>query len=144
MNDIKRRKGEKTTKEMWLELLEKELSLSAHSGFDSIIIRGEDFIPDSDAFGPYFERVPAKLSVFELGFDEMKNLYSPEKRIAGLLKGSAADRAGLQNGDQILNKVDLNALRNGENRQLKLDVRRGNKTLEIEYLPRGQSVNGYK
>jgi hypothetical protein len=140
----RRRKGEEMTKEMWLELLEKELGPSSLTEFDAIIIRGEDFVPDSDAFGPCFKRIPAKLRVFELGFDQRKSLYTAEKRITGLVKGSAAEQAGLQNGDQVLNKVDLRALRNDESRRIKLEVRRGDKILEIEYLPRGESVDGYK
>jgi len=140
----RRKNGEETTKELWLELLEKELGPSALTDFDSIIIRCEDFVPDSGALGPCFERVPAKLRVFELGFDEKNSLYSSEKRITGLVKGSAAERAGLQNGDQVLNKIDLRALRNDENRRVILEVLRGDQTLEIEYLPRGECVDGYK
>jgi len=140
----RRRNGEESTREVWLELLKKELGASALAEFDSIIVRAEDFVPDSDAFGPCFERIPAKLRVFELGFDQRKSLYTSEKRITGLVKGSAAEKAGLKVGDQVLNKIDLRALRNDENRRVKLEVRRGDQTLEIEYLPRGESVDGYK
>ncbi|MBN1223768.1 MAG: peptidase M61, partial [Candidatus Aminicenantes bacterium] len=140
----RRRNGEETTKEMWLELLEKELGPSALAEFDAVIIRGEDFVPDSGAFGPCFERIAAKLRVLELGFDQRKSLYTSDKRLTGLVKGSAAERAGLRNGDQVLNKIDHRALRNDENLLLKLKVRRGDETLEIEYLPRGESVDGYK
>ena len=135
---------EPLTKEILLEELERELGPSAIEDFESIIIRGEDFIPDSDAFGSDFERIPIKYRVFELGFDEINSLYSPERRIRGLVEGSAAERAGLQNGDLVLNKVNLGALRADENLEIELEVQRGDRTLEIEYLPRGDSVDVYK
>ncbi len=135
---------EPLTKEIFLEELKKELGPSAVEDFESIIIRGEDFIPDSDAFGHDFERIPIKYRVFELGFDERKSLYSPERRITGLVEDSAAERAGLQNGDLVLNKVNLEAVREDENLSIKLEVQRGDRTLSIEYLPRGESVGIYK
>ena len=140
----RRTNGVKLTKDLWLAELEKVIGPSASEDFESIVIRGEDFIPTSDAFGPDFERVPADLRVFELGFDERKSLYAKEKRIIGLVKGSAAERAGLQNGDLILNNVNPRELRDNENLTLKLEVQRGDQTLKIEYLPRGESVDGYK
>lgn len=140
----RRKNGEPLTKEIWIEELKKELGPSAETDFDSIIIQGEDFIPDSGAFGPEFERVPTELRPFELGFDERKSLYLSEKRITGLVSGSAAERIGLQNGDLVLNSFDINALRNDENLTLKLEVQRDDKTLTIEYLPRGKSVSGFK
>jgi predicted metalloprotease with PDZ domain len=140
----RRTEKEPLTKDLWLEELKKVLGPSALTEFEAIIIRGEDFIPDSDAFGSEFKRIPIKYRVFELGFDERESLYSSEKLITGLVKGSAAERAGLQNGDLVLNKVNLEALRDDENLSIKLDVQRGDQTLAIEYLPRGESVDVYK
>ena len=150
LNDVilslfeKRTQEEPLTKYMLLEALEKEIGPSVISDFADIIIRGKDFIPDTDAFGPEFKRIGSKFRVFELGFDERKSLYSHEKQITGLIKGSAAERAGLRNGDQILNKINLSALRDDENLPLRLKVKRGDETLEIEYLPRGERFDGYK
>lgn len=140
----RRKNGETLTREMWLELLEKELGPSAIEEFESVIIRGEDFVPDSDAFGPLFKRIPAKLHVLDLGFDERKTLYSTEKQVVGLKKGSAAERAGLQNGDRILNKINMSELRRDEKLRLKLEVQRGDQKLEIEYLPHGKYIDGYR
>lgn len=139
----RRKNGEKLTKDLWLEALKQVLGPSALSEFESIIIRGDSFVPDPAAFGPEFERVPVSLHKFELGFDE-KTFLSPEKRVTGLVKDSTAERAGLQDGDQILNSVDLHELRDNDEFRLKLKVRRGNQDLEIEYWPRGASVEGYK
>lgn len=140
----RRKNGEKLTRGMWLEHLEKELGPSAIEEFESVIIRGEDFVPDSGAFGPLFERIPVKLHVLDLGFDERKTLYSSEKRIVGLKKNSTAEHAGLKNGDRILNKINMLELRRDEKLRLKLEVQREDQILEIEYLPRGEYIDGYK
>lgn len=140
----RRDNSEPLTKETWLKELEKEIGSDAVNDFESIIVRGEDFIPSSMAFGSCFKRVPVKLRPFELGFDERDSLYTEERYIRGLVKGSNAARAGLQNGDRILNKVNLRKARNNENQRIKLHVRRGEETLEIEYLPRSEPVDGYK
>jgi predicted metalloprotease with PDZ domain len=140
----RRKKGEKLTMEMWLELLEKELGPSAIEEFESVIIRGGDLVPDSDAFGPLFKRIPARLHVLELGFDERKTLYSTDKKVVGLKKGSAAEHAGLRDGDRILNKINMSKLRRDEKLRLKLEVQRGDQKLVIEYLPRGEYIDGFR
>ncbi len=139
----RRRKGEKLTLKLWLEELEKELGPSGVKEFNSIIIEGKEFVPHPDAFGKEFERVPAKLRQFELGFDE-RSLRGKERRITGLVKGTAAERAGLQNGDLILNKVNLNEIKKDDSLPLRLRIRRGDKVFEVEYLPRGKEIDGYR
>ena len=60
------------------------------------------------------------------------------------MNGSAAEREGLRNNDLVLNSIDINALRNDENLTVKLEIKRGDRILAIEYLPRGESVPGFK
>jgi carboxypeptidase C (cathepsin A) len=139
----RRRNGEKLTQDVWLEAVKKELGPSALTEFESIIIRGEDFVPRSAAFGSEFERVPKELHRYELGFDE-KTFTTREKRVRGLVKGSAAERAGLRDGDLILNDVDLDAMRDIDDYRLKLKIKRGEEIGEIEYTPRAEGVDGYK
>jgi S1-C subfamily serine protease len=52
--------------------------------------------------------------------------------VAGLAKGSAADRAGLKDGDVILNSVDLTELRNKDDLPAVFRIRRGDKEMKIE------------
>jgi len=140
----RRDENDNLTREMWLEALNKEIGPSALAEFESVIIKGGDLIPDPDAFGPEFDRIPAVLRKFELGFDESAWLASPEKRISGLVGGSAAERAGLKNGDLILDPLDLLGLKENDRLLLRTRVQRGDQTLEIEYLPRGNPVPGFK
>ena len=139
----RRRNGEPLTQEKWLEALTRELGPSARPEFESIIIRGKDFVPRSAAFGPEYELVPTTLRRYELGFDE--NVFvTPEKRVTGLVKGSAAERACLRDGDQILNDVDLHAMRDIDDYLLKLKIKRGEEIREIEYVPRAEGIDGFK
>jgi len=137
----RRKNGRSLTKDDWLEAMKKEIGPSAALEFESVVLKGETLALDDAAFGPEFEKVPKTLRRFELGFDE-KILSTNEKRIAGLVKDSAADRAGLKDGDLILNSVDLNELRENDDLLLKLKVRRGEQNMEIAYAPRGQAVEG--
>lgn len=141
---VRRNEDGNLTREIWLEALNKEIGPSALAEFESVIIKGGDLVPDPAAFGPGFERVPAVFRRFELGFDESTMLASPEKRVSGLVAGSAAERAGLKNGDLILDPLDLLELKENDRLLLRSRVQRGDQTLEIEYLPRGNPVPGYK
>ena len=44
----------------WMELIEAQIGPSAREQFQDVIINGETIVPASDAFGPCFERQPAK------------------------------------------------------------------------------------
>jgi len=79
-----------------------------------------------------------------MGFDERKTLYSAERKVVGLKEGSAAEKAGLQNGDRILNNINMSKLRRDEKLRLKLEIRRGDQELVIEYLPHGDYADGFQ
>ncbi|MFB3828126.1 MAG: hypothetical protein ACE15B_15255 [Bryobacteraceae bacterium] len=59
----RRRKGEPLTKEDLIQALVKEIGPAARSEFEAVIVRGETIVPVSEAFGPCFERRPAKYEV---------------------------------------------------------------------------------
>jgi len=61
---------------------------------------GEILLPE-DAFGSCFRRTIEKSRVYELGFDRASLRRNPAL-IAGLVPGSAAARAGLQEGMLVL------------------------------------------
>ena len=59
----RRRRGEEISPDMLLDALVKEIGPSAREKFEAVIIRGETIVPESGAFGPCFERRPAKFEV---------------------------------------------------------------------------------
>ena len=136
-----RKNGHPLTKEDVLAAVGKEIGRPAEPEFEAVVIRGETLNLDPDAFGPEFERAPKILRRFELGFDE-NILGTNEKKVTGVVNGSAAERAGVKDGDIILNSVPLTELRSDDALLLKLNIRRGEKDLTIEYAPRGEAIEG--
>ena len=80
---------------------------------------------------------------YELGF-EPKVLTEPQRVIRGLLPGSAAERAGIRNGDEITQPVPQDAIQGDQDGVLTLKLLREGKPLEISYIPRGETVEAYQ
>jgi M61 glycyl aminopeptidase len=59
----RRRRGEDLSANTLLDALAKEIGPAAREQFEAVIARGETIVPESGAFGPCFERRPAKFEV---------------------------------------------------------------------------------
>jgi hypothetical protein len=136
------RSGEETTADTWRRLVTDELGPAGAEGFDAMLA-GELVVPPSNAFGPCFERRPTPLRPFELGFDQ-RSLTEPPRILNGVVPGSAAARAGLENGDVLIEPVPLYEVQNEPEAMLTLEIRRAGEVLEIEYQPRGEPMDGYQ
>jgi predicted metalloprotease with PDZ domain len=67
---------------------------------------------------------------YELGFDRERSLK--DQRVRGLVPGSAAEKAGLREGDDLLGwQILVDTAK-----KTTLQVRRGNQARDIEYFPR--------
>ena len=139
-----RKQGKPPTTESWLEATRRELGPVAKQEWESTIVKGNTIVPPSDAFGPCFARKAVKLRQFDLGFDERASLYTLPRIIHGVEPGSAADAAGLRNGDEVVNILDLDDLRSEPDKRVELDLRRDGRELKISYLPRARAVQGYE
>jgi hypothetical protein len=128
----------------WLELATREIGAEARTDHEAMLA-GSVLSPDSDAFGPCFERTSVRLRRFELGFDA-KSLAREPRIVHGVARESAAAHAGLRDGDEIVGTApaDLDSLQDAPDAALTLTVRRGGETLSISYTPRGESVRAYQ
>jgi hypothetical protein len=117
------------------DLLGEELGQDAQARFDAVIVRGEKFLPPSQAFGPCFKSGKKSMARFELGFDESSLV---DRKVHGLKATSAAGRAGLRDGDLL----DQPVVPGGADKALELVVLRDGAKKTIRYLPQGESVNG--
>jgi predicted metalloprotease with PDZ domain len=131
-----------TTAAVWMELITSELGPTARKEYEAMLA-GEVVLPDSDAFGPCFERRTAPLRRFELGFDS-KIMGEPTRIIRGLIPGSEAERAGLRNGDEIATPVGLDSVQSDQKSTLTLQIRRDDKVFPVTYLPRGETIATYQ
>jgi len=137
----KQKAGESVTAETWRVLVTDELGAEAGTALDAMLA-GELIVPPAGAFGPCFERHETGLRRFELGFDRASLVTEP-RIVAGLVAGSAAANAGLENGDEMLHPVALEEAQSEPDLELQLQVRRGDRELTIQYLPRGEAVTGW-
>jgi C-terminal processing protease CtpA/Prc len=71
-------------------------------------------------------------------------LTEPRRIVRGLITGSAAERAGIQNGDEITQPVPQDRIQGEQDGVLTLILLRDGKPLEISYVPRGESVEAYQ
>lgn len=137
-----RRAGEAADTQAWRDLVVAELGPGGAADLEAMLA-GELVVPPEHAFGPCFDREAVTLRRFDLGFDRSVLVTEP-RIVAGLDEGSAAARAGLSNGDEIVRPVALEDVQSNPEKKLTLEVRRGGRTRQIEYLPRGEEVQGYR
>ncbi|HEY0684985.1 MAG TPA: hypothetical protein VGD45_21785 [Steroidobacter sp.] len=126
------------TVEAWEAALRDELGEAGVKSFRAMLA-GSAPLPGSDAFGPCFKRISKQMRRYELGFAPKALTESPRK-VRGLIAGSAAERAGLRNGDEITQPVPQDDIQGRQDRLLKLQINRDGKPLTVEYLPRSESV----
>ena len=84
-----------------------------------------------DMLGPCFARQTTTFSRWELGFDGDASLK--ERRVRGLIAGSAAERAGLIEGDALRG---YSVRFNDADTAVRLQVERNRQIVDIRYLPR--------
>ena len=138
----RRRRGLAMNEAAWRAILTKELGPSGTDEFDAML-RGDLILPPSDAFGPCFRRTEKMLRRYELGFDP-RSLIEPARIVRGVIPGSAAERAGLRNGDRILKPVPQDELQGDQTALIHLEVLRDGNQISLSYLPRGEAVEAYQ
>jgi len=130
------------TQQDWSDLLRKDVGDFAVRDLERMLAGGAP-LPSSGAFGPCFRRTSKPLRRYELGFDPSVLTESP-RVVHGLVPGSAAEAAGLRNGDEILRPVPQDRIQGMQQEQLDLAIRRGEATMDIAYLPRGETVSSWQ
>jgi len=140
---LRRRAGGKPlTQSAWVDVVTRELGVRGKQQFDDMM-SGKPIILNSDAFGLCFRRVVVPLHRYQLGFTP-DVLIEPRRIVRGLIPTSAAARAGLRNGDEIIRPVPQDGIQADQHATLTLRVRRGKKVMDITYLPRGKVVDTYQ
>jgi hypothetical protein len=135
----RRRDGLSTTTADWREAVTKALGPRGQIQFDEMLA-GKVLSPPSDSFGPCFELTRAPMRRYELGFTP-DVLIEPKRIVRGLVAGSAAERAGLRNGDEIVKPAPQDVIQSDQHALLHLVIRRDGRVWDISYLPRGETVD---
>jgi predicted metalloprotease with PDZ domain len=126
----------------WREQLKAHLGDKGITEFDAMLA-GAIMLPQSKGFGPCFARISKPLRRYQLGF-EPRVLVEPKRIVRGLIPGSAAETAGVRNGDEITKPVPQDMIQGQQDAILTLELLRDGKPLKISYLPRGETVDAYQ
>jgi predicted metalloprotease with PDZ domain len=138
----RRRQKLPTGEDAWIELVTRELGEKGKTEFQAML-SGAIMLPKPDGFGPCFTRTTKTLRRYQLGF-EPSVLVEPKRIVRGLTPGSAAERAGIRDGDEITRPVPQDQLQGEQDGVLTLNLLRDGKPLEISYVPRGEAVEAYQ
>ena len=126
----------------WIDLVTKQLGEKGRTEFQAML-SGAVMLPEPGGFGPCFTRTTKMLRRYQLGF-EPKVLTEPKRIVRGLIAGSAAERAGVRDGDEITQPVPQDRIQGDQEAVLTLKLLRDGNPLEISYAPRGEAVEAYQ
>jgi predicted metalloprotease with PDZ domain len=136
------RHGQSITTDDWQNLVAAEIGPRARKEF-AYMVAGKWLKPRGDEFAPCFHPVAIQVFPEELGFDAA-SLNGADRVIKGLVAGSAAEHAGLQNGDVVLDAPDIGDPSFKYSEPLALKIRRGDKEMSVQFIPHGKAVPAYK
>jgi hypothetical protein len=140
---VQQRKEEKRPSiEDWLRRLTAELGPSASTNYEAMVA-GKTLIPPPNSFAPCFKPVKSRVRPLVLGV-AFESFAGERKVVKGLVKGSAAEAAGLRDGDEILEFTDFQEAVEAPDARMKLKIRRGGEERQIEYVPRGEFIDAYQ
>lgn len=134
----RQRRGEKVGLREWVALVTRELGASARAEFEDMVA-GKTIVPLPNSFGPCWSPVAVTERPFDLGFDKMRLAV-----VRDLRPGSAAEQAGVKEGDKILSMTPLQQARSNSEQKMELTVERGGQPLRLSYSPRGAPVPGWR
>ena len=113
------------------ERVVRELDADAGEEFDRVLLRKEAWpVPPPGAFGPCFDQKTEQTTEYELGFDRSSLAGSPAI-LRGLVRGSAAERAGLRDGALVLTA----RLSEAPDKEVRLTVAGSGGSKQIRYKP---------
>jgi predicted metalloprotease with PDZ domain len=124
----------------WLELVGAEIGRDKAERDYRRMTSGAP-VPPEGAFGPCFTATNQPRPIFDLGF--ARNSLNDSATVSELRADSNAARAGLRNGDVILDYTDLRDVTADAAREMVLRIRRDGTEQEIRYLPRGTAVENW-
>lgn len=126
----------------WLELVGREIGpAQARAGYDRMASGGL-LVPPKDAFAPCLAVVRHDARPIALGF--ARSSLNDDRVIRDLVIGSAAETAGIRNGDVIVAMSDFDKVRRDETLPFKLTLRRNGTEVTVSYLPRGPAQEGWR
>ncbi|MDC7677802.1 hypothetical protein [Asticcacaulis machinosus] len=144
----RKRSGQPYDETAWRALLLDELGASGIEGLDQML-QGKVIIPTADAFGQCFKRQVSNHPRTNLGMSEDSFLMTPYK-VTGLIPGSAADKSGLKDGDDIISftgvreRIAHSAANVVADPKVDIVVQRGSTPTLFSFSTEDAVITGYK
>jgi predicted metalloprotease with PDZ domain len=135
------RKGLTTDEASWVALLRRELGDEGVAVHEAMM-GGQTLAPDSDAYSRCFHRVAAQIRRYQLGYDQRR--ASVDGVVVGLIPGSEADKAGIQEHDTIVLRTNTDGAQRDPQMRITVRITRDGSTFPITYLPRGEPAPGWQ
>lgn len=133
----RQRAGESVDLDAWEAIIARELGDDGVAEFHAMT-RGEVIVPPENAFAPCLAPVPAEHRAFDLGYNRLSL-----GEVRDLDPESNAWKAGLRDGDAIIEHTPIRELRGNPEAMMDLVVERDGAQFEVSYLPRGEIVQGW-
>jgi len=134
------RSGSPATEQTWIAVLKENVGAWAFADWKNMM-DGRLLMPAPNAFGDCFVAVSTQVGIFDLGFRAPVRLQAGST-IAGLVPGSPAARAGLQNGDTITADIDINPIAASFHTPISIPILRDGKRRMVSYDPHMGSRQG--
>lgn len=132
------RRGESVGIEQWLDRLESALGPTCRGDYADMIA-GRPLDRPTRALEGILLPTDARAVEHELGVD-MQSFSQTPRILSGLIPGSAADQAGLRNGDELLTRrISYAAAKDGST-PLTISISRDGVERDVTYAPRGADV----
>lgn len=126
----------------WLALVGKEIGPDRAKAQYEHMAAGGLLVPPADLYAPCLRVERHMVRPIQLGF--ARSSLNDARIVKDLEPGSAAEKAGIRNGDVIVEAEDFNAVRKDQKRTFTLTLRRGNELRTVTYLPRGVPTEAYR
>ena len=133
---------QKITEKTWTDLLQKRAGNWAVEDWEAMKA-GKLMMPYPGVFGKNFVAEKLEAGVFDLGFNKSKGATKGQI-IRDLIKGSNAEKAGIKEGDEVIEPVDLYPYYGSYDKLLTLKVKRNNEILSFSFSPRRGAVEAYR
>jgi predicted metalloprotease with PDZ domain len=138
------RRGGSYTREDFLAALDRQLGPDGRALYEEFRAGGKLLDLPTDVMGPCFRRETVEYRPFALGFDAGAATAGDQRSIRNLIKGSAAERAGVREGDDVIGNLQLNAARADTSAALTLELRRNGTPVTVTFVPRLGPLQGYR
>jgi predicted metalloprotease with PDZ domain len=123
----------------WIDAVRAEIGDRAAADFDDAIEHGRAPKLADDMLGPCFTGAPRRYQAFDLGFDAGRTRAHEPKTIVGLVASGPASRAGLVEGDVL---VEAAYTPGSPAVPARIVVERAGERRTISYLPGGAIAEG--